>query len=702
MTDESEELKALTQNHLANIVWPLRSPKEGASYIHEFANHIKNKFNEPSPNKYSRELNEFSNLRNIAISTLSENSVRDASSLKALKKYYCQLVSILNRFRDCNAEFGWKNSFGRGSNEGNLDFELNNVMFNIAAIHNEFGSRIVKTNETTTKDACLHFSNALWWIKELRDNRTKSAELKEMGHDLLTFYFHVLQAQAQECILLHSLRAGMKPENVAKIAAQVTSDYDVAAKLAHTPLYKDPLKEIVSGGSSVFLTWRATVEFKHNYFMAITQLLLGLAKADDSASEIGTRIVRLKCASQSLEQCRKLINDTLDSKTTRLAFTILENLVTSKLDKAVRYNENVYHAMLPSRESLPQPEAKLLVSPAAFSIASIPEFHDLFSSLVTIESVQVNSIYSQRKDELARQMSTQVEKQDEELAQMMSTLNIDKKSLHLPSVEVPDELMEICAELSMNPNVVDDVLTKLEELDDKSEEVQKMLDAVEVILRQRPNEAFKRELVNLKTTHETALRSTQSLHSQLKPEIQQNIQAIATTNNPIELLPKVDKISSGDEEVIRKLDKLIDKVDEMKQQRSTLLSQLRQALNDDDVIKHVVAASNEQELKSVFDKEIQKHNKYLQPLQSNLSLQNEILDTLERVNAQFGQVKLNYRAQSEAYKKRVESLKKYNAQFKAISEGIDDGLRCYKSLTELVRNLYSKVQADHAINDLLN
>lgn len=609
---------------------------------------------------------------------------------------------MLTRFRDCNAEFGWKNSFGRGSSEGNLDFEINNVMFNIAAIHNEFGSRITKSNETTTKDACLHFSNGLWWLKELRDNRTKSVELKEMGHDLLTFYYHILQAQAQECILLHSLRAGMKPENVSKIAAQITSDYDVAAKLAHTPLYKDPLRDIVSGGSSLFLTWRATVEFKHNYFMAITQLLLGLAKADDNANEIGTRIVRLKNASQSLEQCKKLLADTLDSKTTRLAFTVIENLVNGKLEKAVRYNDNVYHAILPSRDRLPQPEAKLLVSAAAFSISSIPEFSDLFASLVTIESVQVNSIYSQRKDELARQMTGEVQKQDEELAQMISTLNIDKKSLQLPSLEVPDELMEICAELSMNPNVVDDVLTKLEELDDKSEEVQKMIEAIEAILKQRPNEAFRKELVNLKTTHEAALRSTQSLHGQLKPDIQQNIQAIATTSNPVELLPKVDKVSSGDEEIIRKLEKLIDKVDEMKRQRTSLLGQLRQALNDDDVIKHVVAASSEQELKAVFDKEIQKHNKYLQPLQSNLSLQNEILDTLERVNAQFGQVKLNYRAQSEAYKKRVDSLKRYNAQFKVISEGIEDGLKCYKGLVELVRNLYSKVQADHAINDLLN
>ena len=103
--DELEEIKALARHQLASIVWPLRTPKDQASFANEFAAHIRNKFNEPSLNKYSREINEFSNLRNVALSTLGEHSLRDNSSLKALKKYYCQLVSMLTRFKDSAAEF---------------------------------------------------------------------------------------------------------------------------------------------------------------------------------------------------------------------------------------------------------------------------------------------------------------------------------------------------------------------------------------------------------------------------------------------------------------------------------------------------------------------------------------------------------------------------------------------------------------------
>lgn len=700
-SDEIEEIKSLIRHQLASIVWNVRTPKDHASFVSEFANHIRNKFNEPSPNKYSRELNEFSNMRNVAISTLTENSIRDNNSLKALKKYYCQIVSILARFKDSAAEFSWKDSFGRGSNEGNLEFELNNIIYNIGAIHNELGAKISRQSESSTKDSCLHFSSALWWVTELRDNRT-GFKPKEMGHDLLTFFHHVLRAQAQECVLFHSIRASMKPENVAKICSQIASDYDVAAKLAQTPLYTDPLKEIMSG-ASMFNTWRATVEFKFNYFSAMTQMLAGLANTDDNSKEIAIRIARLKWASQMIESCKKTTSDTLDSQTARAAFEVLYNLITRKLDKAIRYNDNVYHSTIPSRETLISIESKLLISPAAFSISSMPEFKDLFSNLITIESVQTSSIYSQKKDDLSRDIKSKVERQDEELAHMMSTLNFDKNSLRLPSFGASDDLIEICAELSMNPNIVDDVLTKLEDLDDQSEEIQKMLDKVQEMISKRPNRQYEEELKKLKSTHEDALRTTQSLHKQLSPDILQKIKLLATTNNPIDLLPKTTGTTAEDEEVIRKLERILNRIDDLKQERSYLLNQLSQSLKqDDDVIKHVVAASNEQELRSVFDKEIQKHNKFVDPLMANLKSQNELLDTLEKLTAQYGQVRLNHRAQKAAYTEKVDALKKVYVQFKTTSDGIDQGLDYHKKMVELVRKFYSKVQTSNDLNDFLN
>lgn len=703
--DELEEAKTLTRHQLASIVWPVRSPKDDGSFVDEFRSHIRNKFNEPSAEKFNRELNEFAHLRNVAISCLREDAIRDNNSLKNLKKYYCQLACMLVRFKDCGAKFSWKDSFGRGANEGDLEFELNNIMYNIAAIHASLGAKITRTDETLAREALTHFSNALWWVTELRDNRT-GAKPKEMGHDLLTFFHHVLKGEAQECVLLKAISSvrEMKPENVAKISSQVASDFDVAAKLAQTPLYTDPLKEIMSG-ASLLHNWRATTEFKRNFYSGLSQLLCGLSHSDDVAKEIGKRIARLQLSVRFLEGCKKVIPDTLESAISKAAFDRVDAFARKKLEKSIRFNDNVYHASIPSPDTLPPIDGKLLISPAAFSISSMPEFKDVFSNLVTIESVQVNSIYSQRKDDLSRQIKTQVSRQDEELAQMMSQISLDRRSMKLPRVQAPDELVNICAELGMNPNVVDEVLTKLETLDDKSEEIQNMLNGIQDLLRQRPNRQFEDELKRYRSTHEDALRTTQSLHKQLDRDLKQKIQQMATTSDPLKLLPQFEQQQQqGDDgdEIIKKMEKLFDKVDEMKQQRTSLLNQLTQSLDQDDVIKHVVTATSEHELKGVFDKEIQKHQRYIEPLMSNLKIQNEILDTLERVNQQYGKLKYELHKKQTKMNESVDSLKKCYAQFKATSEGIDQGLAYQVKMVDLVRKFYSKVQASHDLNDLLN
>lgn len=698
--DELEEIKTLGRHHLASIVWALRAPRDNASYVKEIAQHIQIKFNEPSSSKYAQEINEFSNLRNIALSTLSETAIRDANSLKTLKQYYCQLAAMLTRFKDCGATFTWRDSYGRHSTEGGLEFEMNNIMYNIAAIHNGLGAKTPRSSESSTREVCAHFSNALWWVTELRDNRA-GVKPKELGHDQLTFYHHVLKAQAQECILSHSLQSGMKPENVAKIAVQIYMDYNVASKLFLTPLYTDPIK-IIMNDTPIFDIWKSTIEFKCDYFEALMLLLVGLSYRDDDPKEIGLRIARLKHALRIIERRRKCLSNTVDDPVYKQAFNALDSLITKKLDKAVRYNDNVYHSSIPGYESLPQITGKFLASPVPFNVNSIPNFCDLFSNLVTIEAVQVNSIYSQKKDDLSRQIKTQVSKQDEELAHMMSTVNLDKRSLRMPAFETPDELIEMCAELSMNPNIVDDVLTKLEDLDDKSEEIQKLLDEVSNILRKRPNRELDSELKRFQQTHQDALRTTQSLHKQLYPDLQKKIQMMATADDPLSLLPKLPKMSADDEAIVRKLERLMDRIDDMKCERADLLTQLSKSLEDDDVIRQVVAASNEQELKNVFDSEIQKHHKFLDPLMNNLKLQNELLDELERANAQYGQVKLNYRAMKAACTEAIESMRKFYTQFKTLDAGIDQGLEYHNKMVDLVRKFYSKVKASNDLNDLLN
>lgn len=699
VTSETDELKSLACHNLPTIIWPPRRPRDKASYLEEFAQHMATKFDEP-PNRYAMELQEFANLRNRSLGTLSERAIHDSQSLKNLERYYCQLLSILVRFKECGAVFGWKDSFGAGVSEGDIEFELNNIMYNIGSIHNELGSKLPKTSESSAQEAISHFTSALWWVTELRDSRG-GMKPKEMGHDPLTFFHHVLKSQAQEIVLNHSLRSNIDPKVVARLSLQIASDCEAASKSAQTALYTDPLRDMMSG-SSVFNNWKATVTFKHKYFLALANLLMSVTSRDDTAKEIGTRIARLRAASVSLEACKKLISSTTDEQVVKSAFDSINNIVTRKLDKATRYNESVYHSKVPSEDQLEPIKANLVVKAKAFELSSMPDFKDLFSGLIPVETVQASSIYSQKKDDLARTMKSKVERQDEELVQMMSTLNIDKRSLKLPPLETPDELIEICAELSMSPNIVDEVLTKLEELDDMSEEMQKLLEKAQNTLRKNPKPELESELNRFKGSHQEALKTIESLHRQLYPELQREIQRLSSTKNPSELLPNIDGPKSESEEVIRKLEKILDKIDQMKLQRVSLLNSLKKSLDDDDVMKLVVTVSSEHELKEVFDSQIQKHNKYLSPLEENLKSQNEVLDTLEKLNAQYGQLKLDHRAKQASYKDKVDSMKNFYIKFKATNEGIDKGIEYHKKMLEIVRNFCKNVQADYDLHDLLN
>lgn len=697
--DESEDLKTLATNELTPLSWPTRRPQDKASYLEEFATHIMIKFNEPTPQKYASELQEFSRLRNRSLACLADKSVRDQQSLKELKKYYCQLAMMLVRFKDCGATFSWKDSLGPGINEGDLEFEINNVMFCIGSIHSELGSKIPKTNENYAKESISHYTSALWWFRELRDNRT-GLKPKELGHDLLTFYFYVLRAQAQENVLMHSLKSAMSPKLVCKISSQIAADYETAANLAQTPLYTDPLKDIILG-TSVFQSWKSTVSFKHRYFSALTYFLVGISFKDD-AKEIGSRIGYHKHASTFLSGCKTLLPDILDNQSAKIPFDKLNNLVMKKLDKSISYNDNVYHTKVLSADQIVKVEPKSLVEAAPFKISSIPEFKDLFSGLVSIESVQVNSIYSQKKDELARDIKIQVENRDEELAHMMSTLNIDKRNLKLPVLEIPDGLMEICAELSMDPQILDEVMKKLQDLDDKLNQMQNMLDSSEKMLKQRPNPKYEMELARYRDAHQKTIKTVDSLHKQLNPDLQREIQKMISTSNPAELLPQLDDQSVQSNEVIKRLEKLLDKVEEMKSQRVQLLNDLKQSLDHDDVIKHVVAAASEHELKNVFDSEIKKHDKYINQLNDNLKLQNDMLDTLERVNAEYGQIKLDIRKKRATYLERVDSLRKYYVQFKEVVAGINSGLEYHNKMIEIVKRFTNNIGADYQLHDLLN
>ena len=67
-------------------------------------------------------------------------------------------------------------------------------------------------------------------------------------------------------------------------------------------------------------------------------------------------------------------------------------------------------------------------------------------------------------------------------------------------------------------------------------------------------------------------------------------------------------IDSQDDAVLKRLQNVLYKIEEMQEQRISLFSQLREELNQDDILSKVLINKVDQsELDNVFEKELKKH-----------------------------------------------------------------------------------------------
>ena len=86
----------------------------------------------------------------------------------------------------------------------------------------------------------------------------------------------------------------------------------------------------------------------------------------------------------------------------------------------------------------------------------------------------------------------------------------------------------------------------------------------------------------------------------------------------------------------KELKRVLDKVEEMRKQRSHLIDTFSQELDMDDISKR---ALSERELnpKKLFEAEILKHNKNIQLIEQNCHAQGNILKVLTGANANFAE-----------------------------------------------------------------
>jgi tyrosine-protein phosphatase non-receptor type 23 len=569
-----------------------------------------------------------------------------------------------------------------------MELELQSLLHNIGALHSELGSLGIRETSENKKMACTHFQCAAWAFECIRENQ--QCPSKDLRGEIVSYNQQTMLAQAQECVLEKSIVDQRKPLIIARVAAQVVDYYgNVLALLMQSSLSQqsDSLHELL--GSKQFKEWKEFTEFKVSYYSAVTSLFMG--NSTDIA--IGHRIAWYNAAAEKVKVALKLTKygDRVDLVD---AVNHLNDLLEKQLQEAKRENDFIYHEAVPGADQLTAVSGVTLIKSTPFDVAD-PEIcgPDIFHRLVPIEAYEQVSIYSDSKDRLWRETKQKIESRNEELVSFLSVLQLDKDQIRFRKYQVPKELAQVCASLSLKPAIVEETADQLSRLDelckqvtvklDQGQEVSRKLD--QLLKDKRPTERKEtddliKELNSIAESVKTASASNKALREKFDASLE-DIKVLL--NSSITDLERMFSTSSdqlpSDESNLQEMETIFDKVDEMRQQRTTLEERLHKNIETDDILKKILVHPKDK-LNQLFENELKKHDETIEYLNLNLSAQNNVIEALTRANAKYTETRKAFAQIDLDRQKKVESLMLSHASFDTVVRNTSEGAEFFEHI----------------------
>jgi len=683
----------------------LKTSPEKCDFSRKIKWQIREHFNE-DPNSYMNEVRELEVLRASAC-----HPPQDFSGCALLKRYYSQLHFLQNRFtfdesgRD-EVFFTWSDLYtGMAYSTNDIKHEVACILFNIGALHTNLGAMDKRQTADGMKMSCSHFQCAAWAFHQLNENYPQSRET-DLCIEVVAFLETISLAQAQECILEKSIFDARKPGNIAKVAAQIVDFYNSALKL----LEVGDVIEVT--GQKTYKSWMKYTQFKMAFYQCLSLLYMGIHC--EELQKMGDRLAYFQCAIDKLNEVTKLakkMNDTKMDGDINDAVSFTHDVVGGKLEAAEKENEFIYHEKVPDKSSLADIKGASLVKGTPFDIND-PEVsgEDIFHRLVPMEAHEASSLYSEEKAKILRRIGTSIEEKDQELALFLTSLQIEQLCVHSEPQSVPQELVDCCAAFSVEGNVIDNLVAAMSKLSSVYTEVEATLNHIKEILSEEEDrekeveksQAVKRprsmilkevslEAGRLGEAHVRASESNVLLHKAINSHLA-NLRTLTLPLGDIQAqLPSLQVVESGkDEACIKELQRLLDKVEEMRKQRVMLYDQLRDAIRADDITK---LATRHTDLKILFPQELGKHERLTSLIEQNLSAQSKILAALTEANARYGDTR---RWTNDIQSRRAATvaalLSSAHAYPELLSKG-NKGLEFYRKLEANVNKLLQRVRS---------
>uniref|UniRef100_A0A3Q0RM09 Tyrosine-protein phosphatase non-receptor type 23 n=1 Tax=Amphilophus citrinellus TaxID=61819 RepID=A0A3Q0RM09_AMPCI len=654
-----------------------------------------------NPDNYNEQLKKLETLRQSAV-----NVTRDFEGCSTLRKYFGQLHYLQSRVpmgtgQEAAVPISWTEIFsGKTVTHDDISYEQACILYNLGALHSMLGAMDNRVSEEGMKVSCTHFQCSAGAFSYLRDHFSHNFSV-DMSHQILNLNINLMLGQAQECLLEKSMLDNRKSFLVARISAQVVDYYKEACRALEN-------SETASMLGKIQKDWKKLVQMKIYYFAAIAHLHMG--KQAEEQQKFGER-VRPKIRSIILFSTGQP-----DSVQEALRFTM--DVIGGKFNSAKKDNDFIYHETVPSLETLASvkgaPLVKALpVNPTDPTVTG----PDLFAKLVPMAAHEASSLYSEEKAKLLRDIMAKIESKNETLEQFMDSLGLEPESVDNLDMynHIPPVLMEKCAALSVRPDTVKSLIQSMQVLSGVFTDVESSLKEIRDVLevdeageralqevggaaagevhpaaQSQALAELRRDLEKYMEAHEKASFTNTELHRAMNLHIS-NLRLLG---GPLESLREaLPRPQLSEEEVagLQCMKRILGKVQEMREQRSSLEKQLRDLVQQDDITSTLVT-TDRADMKRIFEEQLKKYEQVKVYIDQNLAAQENILKALTEANVQYASVRKSLSQTEQQWNSTIQGLVGSYEAYEDLMKKSQEGKEFYDDLEAKASRLLERAK----------
>ncbi|XP_051756406.1 rhophilin-2 isoform X2 [Ctenopharyngodon idella] len=204
---------------------------------------------------------------------------RNPSGVDLLSNYYSQLSFLETRFfsptRQLGIFFTWYDSFtGIPVCQQNVSLEKASILFNMAALYSQIGTRADRQTQAGLEDAIAAFQKSAGVLHFLKETFTHTPSY-DMSPAMLSMLIRMMLAQAQECVFEQITLPGIRNEffgllKIAQEAAKVGETYSQV----HQSMIQTPIK------NNVPFFWTTMSHLKTNHYNSLAHYFVSTALLD--------------------------------------------------------------------------------------------------------------------------------------------------------------------------------------------------------------------------------------------------------------------------------------------------------------------------------------------------------------------------------------------------------------------------------------